>query len=210
MARPKNAHSQETRIRLLGVARDLFATQGLDGVSIREIAAAGNVTGATVIHYFGGKDGLYEACIDTLYAGLADQRQDVMAAMSGAASIDDAIDAGVRAIFQLARRNQTAIKLLLRHVADTGEIGANRRETQLLPFLDLGVSLFSESTGRSPVELRLTLQSLVFLVGRWAVSSQREASAVAGLRGAAAFAAIEDHLVAVARTQLAPLTRRPA
>lgn len=210
MARPRNAHSHETRIRLLGVARDLFASQGLDGVSIREIAAAGNVTGATVIHYFGGKDGLYEACIDTLYAGLAGQRDDVTKAIAGATSLDEAIEAGVRSIFQLARRNQTAIKLLLRHVADSGEIGATRRDTQLLPFLDLGVSLFAEPTGRSPVELRLTLQSLVFLVGRWAVSSQREAAAVAGLRGAAAYAAIEDHLVAVARTQLSPVTRRPA
>lgn len=210
MARPRNAHSHETRIRLLGVARDLFASQGLDGVSIREIAAAGNVTGATIIHYFGGKDGLYEACIDTLYAGLAGQRDDVTKAIAGATSLDEAIEAGVRSIFQLARRNQTAIKLLLRHVADSGEIGATRRETQLLPFLDLGVSLFSSSTGRSPVELRLTLQSLVFLVGRWAVANQREASAVAGIRGAAAFEAIEDHLVDVARTQLSPVTRRPA
>jgi AcrR family transcriptional regulator len=212
MARPRNAHSHETRLRLLGVARDLFATQGLDGVSIREIAAAGNVTGATVMHYFGNKDGLYAACIDTLDGGLEGMREEVMTAIAGAPDMDQAIDAGMRAVFQLARRNQTAIKLLLRHVADTGEIGLSRRENRLLPFLEMGAALFAERTGQSPAELRLTLQSLVFLVGRWAVASAREASAVSGVRGAsAAFQVIEDHLVAVARRQLAPVTSpRPA
>lgn len=211
MARPRNAHSHETRLRLLGVARDLFAAQGLDGVSIREIAAAGNVTGATVMHYFGNKDGLYAACIDTLDGGLEGMREEVMAAISGATNLDEAIEAGIRSVFQLARRNQTAIKLLLRHVADTGEIGLARRENRLLPFLDLGAAVFAERTGRPPAELRLTLQSLVFLVGRWAVASAREVSAVSGVRGAAAaFAAVEDHLVDVARRQLAPVTVRPA
>lgn len=228
MARPRNAHSHETRLRLLGVARDLFATQGLDGVSIREIAAAGNVTGATVMHYFKSKEGLYEACIDTLYAGLAAQRDPIAAAVAGAPDPDAAIEAGVRAIFQLARRNQTAIKLLLRHVADTGEIGSARRENQLLPFLDMGAAIFGARTGRTPVELRLTLQSLVFLVGRWAVASNREAIAVSGVQGeramspkterartglaTAAFQAIEDHLVDVARRELSvdPVAPRPA
>jgi AcrR family transcriptional regulator len=212
MARPRNAHSHETRLRLLGVARDLFASQGLDGVSIREIAAAGNVTGATVMHYFGNKDGLYEACIDTLDGGLEGMREEVTAAIAGASDFDGAVEAAMRSVFQLARRNQTAIKLLLRHVADTGEIGLARRENRLLPFLDMGAALFAERTGQSPAELRLALQSLIFLVARWAVASGREASAITGVRGAsAAFQAIEDHLVVVARRQLASVpAARPA
>lgn len=205
MARPRNAHSHETRIRLLGVARDLFAAQGLDGVSIREIAAAGNVTGATVMHYFGNKEGLYAACIGTLDSGLEGMRDEVAAAIAKTANLDEAIEAAMRAFFQLARRNQTAIKLLLRHVADTGEIGQARRENQLLPMLDMGAAIFAERTGRPAAELRLSLQSLVYLTARWAVASAREASAISGVRGAsAAFAAVEDHLVDVARRQLAP------
>ena len=205
MARPKNASAVETRRRLVGVAGELFATRGLGDVSLREIAKAASVTAPAVIHYFGSKEALYEECIEALYARLADLRGEIAESISGAKDFDGALDAGVRAVFGVARRNQSAIKLLLRHVADTGEIGTERREKQLLPFLDQGASLFAALTGRTEAELRIVLQSIVFLVGRWAVASPREVQAVTGLRGPVrAFAAIEDHLVDVARRQLGP------
>lgn len=204
MARTKNSFADVTRRRLLGAAGPLFAAHGLEGVSVRDIARVANVTGATVLHHFGSKERLYETCIEEMYAALAIARGRVVEAIASAPDLDGAIEAGVRTVFSIARANQVAIKLLLRQVADTGEIGDARREKQLLPFLEAGAALFAERTGRAPAELRLTLQSLIYLIGRWAVTSPREASAVAGVRGAAAFTAIENHLVDVARRQLSP------
>ena len=48
--------SQVTRRLILAAARDLFARRGVDGVSVREIAAAAGVNHALVHRYFGTKN----------------------------------------------------------------------------------------------------------------------------------------------------------
>lgn len=206
MGRPPNTDAAETRRRVLGAAGRLFSESGASGTSVRDIAAAARVTGATVLHHFGSKEALYAATIDAMYEEIAAIRDDIQPALAAAGpDVGDTIEATMRAIFRSARTHQGAIRLLLRHVIDTGEIGSGRRERQLLPFLETGAALFSAQTGRPAAELRLVLQSLVFLVGRWAITSSREASAIAGVKGEkAAFAAIEDGLVDTARRLLAP------
>jgi TetR/AcrR family transcriptional regulator, regulator of cefoperazone and chloramphenicol sensitivity len=49
----------------------LFAESGPDGVTVREIAAAAEVSPALILHHFGSKDGLREA-IDAQVAGMFD------------------------------------------------------------------------------------------------------------------------------------------
>lgn len=197
MARPANTDSEQTRRRVLGAARKLFSARGEDGASVREIAAAAKVTGATVLHHFGSKEKLYDAAIGAMYEELASMQESIGPALMSTRNFDSALESAVRALFRFAREHQPAIRLLLRHVVDTGEIGGRRREERLLPFLEMGAALFAERTKRDAGELRLVLQSIVFLVGRWAITSPREAAAVAGRRDA--FAAIEDHLVDTAR-----------
>lgn len=55
--------SSDTRERILEVARDLFARNGIDKTSIRSIAAAAGVDAALVHHYFGTKQQLFAAAI---------------------------------------------------------------------------------------------------------------------------------------------------
>lgn len=209
MGRPANTDASETRRRVLGAAGRLFAENGSNGASVRDIAAAAQVTGATVLHHFGSKEKLYDATVDAMYAELGAIRDEIQPGLAVAGTEFEAtVEAAMRAIFRSARGHQGAIRLLLRHVIDTGEIGTARREASLLPFLDAGAQLFAAQTGRAEDELRLVLQSLVFLVGRFAISSPREAAAVAGVKGEkAAFAAIEDSLVDTARRMLAAKER---
>lgn len=54
----------ETKVRLLKAAGDLFARKGFDGVSVKEIADAADANVALVSYHFGGKKGLYEACFN--------------------------------------------------------------------------------------------------------------------------------------------------
>ncbi|GGL10568.1 AcrR family transcriptional regulator [Curtobacterium luteum] len=49
------------RARLLDAARDEFAEHGVTGAKVERIAAAAGSNKAQLFHYFGGKDGLYEA-----------------------------------------------------------------------------------------------------------------------------------------------------
>ncbi|MDX8406681.1 MAG: TetR/AcrR family transcriptional regulator [Mariprofundus sp.] len=49
--------------KILDAAETLFAAKGVDGVSIREIAAAAGISKATVFHHFDSKDLLYQAVV---------------------------------------------------------------------------------------------------------------------------------------------------
>jgi AcrR family transcriptional regulator len=53
----------DTREVILAAARDAFAERGYDGASIRHIAAAAAVDPALVHHYFGTKEGLFQAAL---------------------------------------------------------------------------------------------------------------------------------------------------
>jgi AcrR family transcriptional regulator len=57
------AGSSNTRERILGRARDLFARNGIANTSIRTVAAAAGVDSALVHHYFGTKEKLFAAAV---------------------------------------------------------------------------------------------------------------------------------------------------
>src|SRR5215472_7846744 len=54
----------DTKSRLLGVAERLFADQGFDGVSVRQLTAAAGVNLAAVNYHFGSKEGLLSAIFE--------------------------------------------------------------------------------------------------------------------------------------------------
>ena len=54
----------DRRKQLVGVARELCAAQGFDGVSIEEIAAAAQVSKPVVYEHFGSKEGIYNVVVD--------------------------------------------------------------------------------------------------------------------------------------------------
>lgn len=60
--RPGN---QDTRQAILSAARQAFADRGYDGASIRQIATSAGVDPALVHHYFGAKDKLFLATMDS-------------------------------------------------------------------------------------------------------------------------------------------------
>ncbi|MFW5499447.1 MULTISPECIES: CerR family C-terminal domain-containing protein [unclassified Maridesulfovibrio] len=57
------ARGEETRQKLIEVGLRLFAMNGFNGVSMRNLASEAEVNLATVGYHFGGKQGLYEAVI---------------------------------------------------------------------------------------------------------------------------------------------------
>jgi len=63
------------RERIIEAALRLFAERGADGVSVRDIAAAAEVSPALIPHHFGTKDGL-EKAVDQHVASLFDDMLD--------------------------------------------------------------------------------------------------------------------------------------
>ena len=61
---------QDSRTRLLESAVPLFASKGLSGVSIRQLAEAAGVNSALISYHFGGKEGLYAAVLEMQFSSI--------------------------------------------------------------------------------------------------------------------------------------------
>lgn len=68
---PRDADA--TRARLLDAARDEFAAVGIAGARVDRIAAAAASNKAQIYHYFGSKDGLFDAVFDAMVAETLDE-----------------------------------------------------------------------------------------------------------------------------------------
>jgi AcrR family transcriptional regulator len=55
----------EMKIRILQAAKSLFAKQGYDGTSIRQICEEAGANVALVSYYFGGKEKVYQALLES-------------------------------------------------------------------------------------------------------------------------------------------------
>ena len=60
----------DCRVKLIAAATPLFASRGLHGVNIREIAGAAGVNSSMISYYLGGKNGLYAAVVEEQFASL--------------------------------------------------------------------------------------------------------------------------------------------
>ncbi|MCA9631333.1 MAG: TetR family transcriptional regulator [Myxococcales bacterium] len=205
MARPAGANAELTRSRILDSASTHFAQLGLGGVSVRDIARGAGVSLGMVHHYFGSKDELYQACVDSMYEELHGMRAELLSRLKGADSVSELIDDAVRVSFHFAREHQTSIRLLMRTVVEHGELGPVQQRALQLPFLEEISGALGDATGRSITELRLATQSVTFLVSRYALSSDHELRVLTGMhKGSfkAVLAEVESHLAGAALSLL--------
>jgi AcrR family transcriptional regulator len=203
MARPAHADSAATQTRILEAAMRMFGEQGTGNVSIRRIAASAGVSLATVHHYFGSKEQLYDACIRSMYAELDDLRGDVTRAFEQASGVDAIVEETVRAAFRFAWDHRGAIRLLMRTIIDAGHMDPDHREQVHLPFLDQASKMLARAFEKKRSEMRLTVQSIMHLVVRYALTDASELALLAGTRDEQqALDAVEDHLVAVTMSLL--------
>src|ERR1700758_4358265 len=81
-ARRRNASGESTRVMLMEVAERLFATKGIEAVTLREIQQAARQSNTSVIRYhFGSRDGLIRSLIAYRQRSLGADRQEMLARM---------------------------------------------------------------------------------------------------------------------------------
>src|SRR3954463_2442137 len=56
--------AEDTRERLIRAAAQLFAEKGFEGASVKELAQEAGVNVSLVSYHFGGKEGLFKACLE--------------------------------------------------------------------------------------------------------------------------------------------------
>src|SRR5882757_9943963 len=80
--RRRNASGESTRVMLMEVAERLFATRGIEAVTLSEIQQAAGQSNTSVIRYhFGSCDGLIRALISYRQASLGADRKKMLASM---------------------------------------------------------------------------------------------------------------------------------
>lgn len=116
------ASSVETRQAILAAAERLFAQRGIDGVSLRELAAAARVPLALITYHFGTKLRLYREVFSTRIAALSRARRErlaaVMARPAGKRRVDDVIEAFLLPMLQSRRTHPHLGRLLGREIGD--------------------------------------------------------------------------------------------
>ncbi len=204
MARPIDADAAATKRSIFEQACQLFAAKGLRATSMREIAWAASVSQASVHHYFGTKQELYEAAVDEMYKRLRELRREIEERAVGS-DWPTVIGIAVRSAFRFALAHRSTALLVTREVLDHGEASAPQRTEALEPFLDDGSRLLAAATGRDPAAVRLALLSSHFLVIRYALMSPSDmARSVTARRSTRksyddkTLALVESHLVEAA------------
>lgn len=104
-----------TRGRLVEAARPLFAEKGFERTSVREIARRAGVNPAALSYYFGGKEGLYKAVLEGIWAEMESHFSGVL---SPELRPMDRIERFVRGLFSFHAANPFLVRFINREMAD--------------------------------------------------------------------------------------------
>lgn len=88
-----SAEEHRTRQRLLSEAERVFAAQGYEGASVRQVTRAAGANVAAVSYYFGGKEGLYRAVFERFFEVMRERRIQRIEADMEAAGDDVTLEA---------------------------------------------------------------------------------------------------------------------
>lgn len=205
MARPVNADPQLTKERILLAAIECFGNEGLRGTPLKTIAGEAKVTVATIHHYFGGKLGLFEAALEQGYEELSGLGAAIgLAAAEVGGTVEERIDAIARRALCFARGRLKASRFLLRAMLYENEAKerAMRAQDEYVTTTSEALSLFID---RSPEELRVPVQGLMFLMTRIAVMRPEDLAIIGADRSSdATLDALADYVALVAVQTLIP------
>ncbi len=95
--------SSATIDALLDAAERMFATEGVDAVSLRAITSAAGANVAAIHYHFGSREDLLEALVARRMDALAERRAAVIAALPAVPTVDSIAEALVRPLIEEAR-----------------------------------------------------------------------------------------------------------
>ena len=160
--------AKPVRETLLREAVRLFAQKGYDGVSVDEIVDAAGVNKRMVYHYFGSKEGIYQAALKHVYLDLEKLEALLFATREAHEDPAAALGAIVVVYFHFLRAHPEFVRLLLwenlqegRHLAGLGRtVSKSPMLAHLEIILKAGVR---KRIFRADLDSKLVLISLIGL-----------------------------------------------
>jgi AcrR family transcriptional regulator len=122
----------KTAVLIQEVASNMFASQGYDGTIMDELALKTGVNKASIYYHFGSKQGLYEACMTSLFSGVASQ---VLSVIIQKNSPLEKLSAFISEFSKAAYACPNMPAVLMREMASSGEnmpVSARQQMQRLL------------------------------------------------------------------------------
>ncbi len=106
--------SEGTRSHLLLVARHMFALKGLSGTSIRDIARSAKLNSSLISYYFGGKEGLYRACVEEIAERCLKMAKDTLEPVVSKSQLRRNLSEFLSALFEIFLNDRETGLILIR------------------------------------------------------------------------------------------------
>jgi AcrR family transcriptional regulator len=118
--------ADDRRAQILEAALDAFATRGLDGVSLGEVADRAGISKALIYEHFDSKKDLHDAVLQASHDQLVAR---VLTAIGDAASPEERLRLGLDAFLAFVEEHRTAWRIVHRNVTDP-EVAPTLRRVQ--------------------------------------------------------------------------------
>ncbi len=162
----RSLKGEKTRNKILKIAKRLFSTKGFAGASMDEIAEKVRIKKASLYHYFGSKQEIYNELIDQAMNEISKIFQ---ISFSSGNLIKDS-ENFLRRIMEFIATDREYIRILIREILDENLPIRKLAETYVPRLLDFGFKIIrkGEKEGAlrkdiDPVQLSITLSGAIIL-----------------------------------------------
>lgn len=187
------AAEPNARRRIITAVTDLLLVESPESITLRGIAEQASVALSTVQYYFPNKDELLESALDAYYA-----RLDLLLSsfLHFEGSMKELVDDVVERFFAFAQHERQALQLRTWLSTRAGRLPHRREQDIRAPVLELtSLALAQRIPTLDMAAARLAVQSMTFLVTRYAQLSAEELVAITGASSpSAGLRAIRHHL----------------
>ena len=158
--------SENTRDLLILVSKKLFASKGLEGTTVKEISDQAGVNISLVSYYFGGKEGLYKACIDAYVSMGIQVSERILKPVSSSDEFKIRLDMFVSELLTLLIREPDLAALVQRELENNSDLVAEiaphtflKVAGQLISFIEDAQKNQIVNTNLDPIVFSCTLFS---------------------------------------------------
>ncbi len=201
VGRPENADSAATFEKIRAAALKIVQESGVEALSIRRVAKDAGVSIGTLRYYFDTREALVEGCLDCYHERLLTLEQSMTELLLASQDPRAAVASIVRAIFPFLSLQPELHRLRLLSTLQQGQVTEERRAHMHPLFLKNAATALTASSGKSPAELRLVVDSIMRMISWYAACSDDELCYVTDeVKPSDARETLREHCVKVALT----------
>lgn len=116
--RKVGSNGSKTKETILRISTELFAKEGFDRVTMRDIASASSVTMPTIYHHFGDKEKLYREVERTSYGSMKER---LLNALTVGTSTEEKLRNFTIELFEVLQSDPIFLSLAIRNMLDPNE-----------------------------------------------------------------------------------------